>query len=76
MHVFHALDPVRAKNITEPVEKFRLVKILNINTNLITSKLEIISEEGADKAASDFPASAASVDKQIHAFEQTNKNFC
>jgi hypothetical protein len=52
--IFHILDHVKSKNLSEPVEKFTdLERIRNIASDLISPGIEINLEEEADKSARD-----------------------
>jgi hypothetical protein len=56
--VFHILDHVRTKNLSNPTEKFTdWERFLNIACDLILPRIEINSEEDVSNAARDFTAS-------------------
>jgi hypothetical protein len=59
--VFHTLDHVKIRNLSEPVEKFTDWERFQIlASELISPRIEINSGVGDDKAARDFTASVAS----------------
>jgi hypothetical protein len=59
--VFHILDHVKIKNLSEPSEKFTdCDRLQSLASELISPKAEINSGVKADKAARDFTASIAS----------------
>jgi hypothetical protein len=59
--VFHILDHVKIRNHSEPVEKFKdWERFQSLESELISSRIEINSGVEADKAARDFTASIAS----------------
>jgi hypothetical protein len=59
--IFHILDHVKTRNLSEPVEKFtHWERFQSLASDLISPRIEIISGEEADKAARDFTASIAS----------------
>ncbi|PNF22596.1 hypothetical protein B7P43_G12673 [Cryptotermes secundus] len=59
--VFHILDHVKIRNLSEPIEKFTdWERFQSLASELISPKLEINSGVEADKAARDFAASIAS----------------
>jgi hypothetical protein len=59
--VFHILDHVKIRNLSEPVEKFRdRERFQSLASELISPRIEINSWVEADKAARDFTASIAS----------------
>jgi hypothetical protein len=59
--VFHILDHVKFRNLSEPTEKFTdWDRFQNLASELISPKIQINSGVEADKAARDFTASIAS----------------
>jgi hypothetical protein len=59
--IFHILDHVKIRNLSEPVEKFTDWKrFQSLASELISARIEINSGVEADKAARDFTASIAS----------------
>jgi hypothetical protein len=59
--VFHLLDHVRTRNHSGPIEKFaHWERFQRLASELISPRIQINSEEEADKAARDFTASIAS----------------
>jgi hypothetical protein len=59
--VSHILDHVKTKNLSESVEKFiDWKRFQNLDSQLIAPRIEINSEEEADKVVRDFTASIAS----------------
>jgi hypothetical protein len=59
--MFHILDQVRTKQISEPLEKFpNWERFLSLASNLISPRVKINSGVEADKAARAFTASIAS----------------
>jgi hypothetical protein len=59
---FHILDHVKSKNLLEPLERFTdLERFQSLACDLISLRIEINSEEEADKTASNFTVSVASV---------------
>jgi hypothetical protein len=59
--VFHIMNHVKIKNISEPIEKFTdWYRFQSLASELISPKVEINSRVEADKAARDFTASIAS----------------
>jgi hypothetical protein len=60
--VFHLLDHIRTVNLSDPVEKFTDWKrFQSLASELISPRIQINSEEEADKAACNFTASIGSV---------------
>jgi hypothetical protein len=60
--VFHILDHVKIKNLSEATEKFTdWFRFQSLASELISRKVEINSGVEADKAVRDFTASIASV---------------
>jgi hypothetical protein len=60
--LFHILEHVKAKNISEPIEKFtHWEEFQSFISGLTLSRTEINSEKETDKAARDFTASIASM---------------
>jgi hypothetical protein len=60
--IFHILDHVKIRNLSEPVEKFTdWERFQSLASELISPKIEITSEVEADKAARDFTPSISSV---------------
>jgi hypothetical protein len=59
--IFHLLDRIRSINISAPVEKFTdWDRFQRLASEFISPKIQINSEQEADKAARDFTASIAS----------------
>jgi hypothetical protein len=59
--IFHFLDHNRSRNLSDPVDKFTDWEwFQRLASELILPKIQINSEEEADKAARDFTASIAS----------------
>jgi hypothetical protein len=59
--VFHILDHVEIRNLSEPIEKFTdWDRFQSLASELISPKVEIISGVESDKAGRDFTASIAS----------------
>jgi hypothetical protein len=59
--VFHIMDHVKTRNLSEPVEKFTdWEQFQSLASDLISPRIEINSGEEADRAARDFTASIAS----------------
>jgi hypothetical protein len=59
--VFHILDHVKIRNLSDPFEKFTdWERFQNLASELVSPKIEITPEVEADKAARDFTASIAS----------------
>jgi hypothetical protein len=59
--VFHILDHVRTRNLSDPLEKFiDWVRFQSLASDLASPRTQINSEVEADKAARDFTASIAS----------------
>jgi hypothetical protein len=59
--VFHILDHVKIRNLSEPIEKFTdWDRFQSLASDLISPRIEINSGIEADKAARDFTASVAS----------------
>jgi hypothetical protein len=59
--LFHTLDHVKIRNLSEPVDKFTdWERFQNLASELISPKIEINTGVEADKAARDFTASIAS----------------
>jgi hypothetical protein len=59
--IFHTLDHVKIRNISDPIETFTDWDwFQSLASELISPKIEIISGVEADKAARDFSASVAS----------------
>jgi hypothetical protein len=59
--IFHLLDHIRSRNLSDPVDKFTdWERFQRLASELISPKIKINSEEEADKAARDFTASIAS----------------
>jgi hypothetical protein len=58
--IFHILDNVKIRNLSEPVEKFTdWERFQSLTSELISPKTEIKSGIEADKAARDFTSSIA-----------------
>jgi hypothetical protein len=56
--VFHILDHVKTKTLSEPVEKFRdWERFQRLASDLISHRIEINHEEEADKVAHNFASS-------------------
>jgi hypothetical protein len=56
--IFNTLDRIKARNLSEPVEKSRdWERFQKLVTDLISPRIEVNSEEAADKAARKFTAS-------------------
>jgi hypothetical protein len=59
--IFHILDHVKIRNLSEPIEKFReWDRFQSLAYELISPKIAVLSGVEADKAARDFTASIAS----------------
>jgi hypothetical protein len=59
--IFHILDHAKTKNLSEPVKNFTdWERFQSLASDLILPRIEINSEEEADKAARDFTTSVAS----------------
>jgi hypothetical protein len=59
--VFHILDHVKIRNLSEPIEKFTdWDRFQSLASELISPQIKIKSGVEADKAACDFKASVAS----------------
>jgi hypothetical protein len=59
--IFHILDHVKIRNLSDPIEKFTdWERFENLAFKLISPKIDIKSGVEADKAARDFSASIAS----------------
>jgi hypothetical protein len=59
--IFHLLDHIRSRNLSGPVDKFTdWEQFQCLASELISPKIQINSDEEADKAACDFTASIAS----------------
>jgi hypothetical protein len=59
--IFHILDHVKIRNLSDPIEKFTDWDLFqSLASELISPKIEIKSEVDADKAARDFSSSIAS----------------
>jgi hypothetical protein len=59
--IFHILDHVKIRNLSDPIEKFTdWERFQSLASELISPKIEITSEVEADKAARDFRASISS----------------
>jgi hypothetical protein len=58
----HILDHVKTENLSEPVKKFTdWEQFQSLASDLISSRIEINSEEETDKAARDFTVSIRSI---------------
>jgi hypothetical protein len=61
LHIFHLLDYIRSRNLSDPVDKFTDWKrFQRLASELISPKIQTNSEEEADKGARHFTASVAS----------------
>jgi hypothetical protein len=59
--IFHILDHVKIRNLSEPIEKFTdWDQFKSLASELISPRIEINSGKEADKAACNFTASIAS----------------
>jgi hypothetical protein len=59
--IFHILDYVKIRNLSDPIEKFTdWDRFQSLASELISPKIEITTGVEADKAARDFSASVAS----------------
>jgi hypothetical protein len=59
--IFHILDRIKIKNLSEPIEKFAVSdRFQSLASELISPRIEINSDVEADKAARNFTASVAS----------------
>jgi hypothetical protein len=59
--VFHILDHVKVRNLSEPIEKFTAwIRFQSLASKFMPPRIEIHSGIEADKAARDFTASVAS----------------
>jgi hypothetical protein len=59
--VFHLLDHIRTRNLSEPVDKFTdCVRLQSLASELISPRIQMNSEEEGDNAAVDYTASIAS----------------
>jgi hypothetical protein len=59
--IFHILDHVKFRNVSEPIEKFtNWDQFQSLASELIPPRIEINTGVEADKAARDFTASVAS----------------
>jgi hypothetical protein len=59
--IFHILDHVKIRNLSEPIEKFTdWDRFQSLASELISPKIEVKSGVETDKAARDFSASIAS----------------
>jgi hypothetical protein len=59
--IFHILDHVKIRNLSEPIEKFtNWDRFYYLASELLSPRVKIKSGVEADKAASDFAASVAS----------------
>jgi hypothetical protein len=60
--IFHLLDHIRSRNLSDAVYKFTdLEGFQRFATKLISTKIQIYSEEEAERSARDLTASIASV---------------
>jgi hypothetical protein len=58
--IFHILDHVKIRNLSDPTENSHWERFQNLASELISPKIEITSEVEAKKAARDFTASISS----------------
>jgi hypothetical protein len=59
--IFHILDHVKVRNLSEPIEKFTDWNwFQSLASELLSPRIEIYSRVEADKAARDFTTSVAS----------------
>jgi hypothetical protein len=78
--LFHSMDYIRTRKLSDPVDKFRdWERFQSLASESILSRIQINSGEEADKAARDFTASIVSAYKLATSkitLSDINKKVC